>query len=229
MGEGGRVDRFGLYDHCKILLAAPPDVLRVNEKYLREYYIFNVLGMIITTNHRDALYLPSEDRRHYVAWSNSQTEEFSKAYWNEFWDWYHAGGFAHVAAYLHGYDLSGFDPKAPPRKTAAFWNMVDVNRGSEEAELADAIDALSNPNALTVLQLVEVAPGLDWLTDPKSRPAMAHRLGRCGYVRCRNPAADDGLWKINKRRQTIYVKAELDGTAQVMAAVAFANAPRTRK
>ena len=70
MGESGRVDRFGLYDHCKILLAAPPDVLRINEKYLREYYIFNCLGMVITTNHRDALYLPPEDRRHYVAWSN---------------------------------------------------------------------------------------------------------------------------------------------------------------
>ena len=49
---------------------APPDVLRVNEKFLREYYIFNVIGFIITTNHRtDGIYLPADDRRHYVAWS----------------------------------------------------------------------------------------------------------------------------------------------------------------
>ena len=46
---------------------------------------------------------------------------------------------------------------------------------------------------------------------------MPHRLARCGYVRCRNPNADDGLWKINKRRQTIYVKAALDGAAQAKA------------
>jgi hypothetical protein len=224
MGEIGRVDRFGLYDHCKILLAAPPDVLRINEKYLREYYIFNCLGMVITTNHRDAFYLPSEDRRHSIAWSNSQPDEFSKAYWSEFWGWYHAGGFEHVAAYLHEYDLSGFDPKAPPPKTAAFWNMVDTNRQPEEGELADAIDELENPDALTILQLVTVAPGLEWLTDPKARPAMLHRLGRCGYVRCRNPDADDGLWRINKRRQTIYVKAVLDGAEQTKAASLLAGA-----
>jgi hypothetical protein len=230
MGESGRVDRFGLYDHCKILLAAPPDVLRINEKYLREYYIFNCLGMVITTNHRDALYLPSEDRRHYVSWSNIQPEQFSARYWNEFWYWYQAGGFGHVAVYLHEYDLSGFDPKAPPAKTDAFGAMVDVNRGSEEAELADAIDDLSNPDALTILQLVAVAPGLDWLTDHKARAAMSHRLARCGYVRHRNPDAEDGLWKINKRRQTIYVKAALQGAAQAAAAAnLLANASAAAK
>ena len=49
---------------------APPDVLRVNEKHLKEYYVLNCLGLIITTNHQtDGLYLPADDRRHYVAWS----------------------------------------------------------------------------------------------------------------------------------------------------------------
>ena len=107
--------------------------------------------------------------------------------------------------------------------------MVDVNRGTEEAELADAIDDLGNPDALTILQLVAVAPGLDWLTDHKTRAAMPHRLARCGYVRCRNPNADDGLWKINKRRQTIYVKAALEGAAQAKAvANLLANAPAAK-
>ena len=54
-----RINRFTFYDHTKIYTAAPPDVLRVDEKFLREYYAFNVLGFLITTNHKtDGIYLP---------------------------------------------------------------------------------------------------------------------------------------------------------------------------
>jgi hypothetical protein len=60
----GDVDRFSLYDHTKIYTAAPPDVLRVDEKHLREHYVFNCLGFIVTTNHKtDGIYLPADDRR----------------------------------------------------------------------------------------------------------------------------------------------------------------------
>ena len=37
------------------MLVIPPNTLRVNEKYVREYYIFNVFGMVITSNYREAL------------------------------------------------------------------------------------------------------------------------------------------------------------------------------
>jgi hypothetical protein len=54
----GDVDRFKFYDHMKSYTAAPPDVLRVDEKHLREHSIFNVCGVIITTNHKmDGIYL----------------------------------------------------------------------------------------------------------------------------------------------------------------------------
>ena len=39
----GEIDRFAFYDHMKDYTAAPPDVLRVDEKHLREHYIFNLL------------------------------------------------------------------------------------------------------------------------------------------------------------------------------------------
>jgi hypothetical protein len=64
----GDVDRFAFYDHMKTYTAAPPDVLRVDEKNLREYNIFNVCGVVITTNHKtDGIFLPADDRRHFVA------------------------------------------------------------------------------------------------------------------------------------------------------------------
>jgi hypothetical protein len=34
----------------KVLTAAPPDTLRVDEKNLREHAVFNCTGVIITTN-----------------------------------------------------------------------------------------------------------------------------------------------------------------------------------
>ena len=40
----GEFNRFSFYDHTKIYAAAPPEVLRVNEKHLREHYVFNCLG-----------------------------------------------------------------------------------------------------------------------------------------------------------------------------------------
>jgi hypothetical protein len=221
VGESGRIDRFGLYDHTKVMLASPPEVLRVNEKYLREYYIFNCVGMVVTTNYRDALYLPRDDRRHYVAFSECSPEKYGKQHWTEFWAWYEDGGFADVAAYLHGFDLTNFDPKAPPPKTAAFWAMVEANSAPEEAELADALDALNRPKAFTLEQLSK-APGaaeLDWLFDPKARRSIPHRLECCGYLRHPNPQASDPYWIVGKKRQAIYVRADLDAKARTAAAM----------
>jgi hypothetical protein len=43
-------------------------------------------------------------------------------------------------------------------------------------------------------------------------------MGRCGYIPCRNPRADDGLWKINDRRQVLYAKEELSPEERLKAA-----------
>jgi hypothetical protein len=83
-GDLGDVDRFAFYDHLKAYTAAPPDVLRVDEKHLREYAVLNVCGVIITTNHKtDGIYLPIDDRRHYVTWSELTKEAFPDNYWHE--------------------------------------------------------------------------------------------------------------------------------------------------
>jgi hypothetical protein len=217
----GEVDRFSFYDRTKMYTASPPDVLRVDEKNLREYYVFNCLGFIVTTNHKtDGIYLPADDRRHYVAWSQRTKVDFPPQYWNELWGWYQAGGFGHVAAYLTEFDLVDFDAKAPPPKTAAFWDIVNASSAPEDGELADVLDALGNPDALTLRQLIEHAIGTeaaDWLTDRRNRRAVPHRMERCGYAPVRNPYADDGLWKFQDRRQVVYAKARLSLRDQIVA------------
>jgi hypothetical protein len=218
----GEVDRFKFYDHTKIYTAAPPDVLRVDEKHLREHYVFNVIGFIITTNYKtDGIYLPADDRRHYVAWSNSTKDDFAPDYWNGLWRWYHQeNGFGHVAAYLCELDLVDFDPKAPPAKTPAFWDIVAANNSPEDAELADVLEALDDPDAVTLLQLIEKAQGgtTDWLMDRRNRRAIPHRMERCGYSPVRNPTAADGLWKLKGGRQVIYARTTLSHDERVRAA-----------
>ena len=116
--------------------------------------------VIITTNHKaDGIYLPADDRRHFVAWSDLTKEDFPPDYWKTLWDWYERGGYGHVATYLAELDISAFNPKAPPPKTNAFWDIVDASRAPEEAELADAIDQLGNPEATTLTKISSAALG----------------------------------------------------------------------
>ena len=208
----GDYDRYALYEHIKPFTAAPPDTLRVDEKNLREYTVVNCVGVIITTNNRlDGIYLPADDRRHFVAWSALTKERFSSNYWRDLWAWYRNGGFGHVTAFLSQFDLSKFDPKAPPPKTPAFWSIVDANRSPEEAEFADVLDMLGHPPALTLRCIQDRAQGdfADWIRDRKNRRAIPHRMERCDYVPARNPDATDGLWKFNQKRQVIYACATL--------------------
>lgn len=217
----GEIDRFKFYDHTKIYTAAPPDVLRVNEKHLKEYYVLNCLGLIITTNHlTDGLFLPPDDRRHFIAWSNYHKEDFPADYWNELWGFYNNGGCEHVAAYLSELDLSGFDPKAPPPKTPAFWQIVDVNVAPEDGELSDVIEKLNDPETLVLADLIEAANAAmaEWILDRRHRRALPHRLERCGCVSVRNPYSKQGLWRVNGQRQMIYVRNDLSPERQLKAA-----------
>ncbi len=219
----GDVDRFAFYDHMKTYTAAPPDVLRVDEKHLREYAAFNVCGVIITTNHKtDGIYLPADDRRHYVAWSPVSREAFSDAYWSDLYRWYHDnGGIGHVAAYLRDLDLSDFNAKAPPPKTPAFWDIVSANSTPEDAELADALDQLGRPEATTIASIAFATSDQDFrlfLTDRRNSRKIPYRLEQCGYVAVRNSAVADGLFKVSGKRCVIYARHDLTPREQMTAA-----------
>jgi len=208
----GDMDRYRLYERLKVLAAAPPDVLRVDEKNRAEYMVPNVLGVVITSNHMDGIYLPGDDRRHYVAATELTKEDFTEAYWNGIYHWYeHEGGFEHVAAYLHALDLSGFNPKAPPPKTAAFRQVVDAGRAPEDAELADALDRLGWPDAVSLRDVARVADTgfAAWLGERKNRRQIPHRMHEVDYAPVRNDAAKDGRWKVEGKRQVLYAKRDL--------------------
>ena len=234
----GEYDRFKFYDHLKAYTAAPPDVLLVDEKNLREHSIFNCCGVIITTNHKtDGIYLPADDRRHFVAWSEYTKDDFPKEYWDNLYDWYRNGGNENVAAYLTELDIDDFNAKAPPPKTPAFWAIVDAGKAPEDAEIADVIDVLTRENGGELLEVItlddmamatESSDFHEWLRDRKNRRLIPHRMEACGYVPVRNDGAKYGRWVIGGKRRTIYAKADLTLREQVTAAKARAEkAPDT--
>jgi hypothetical protein len=201
-------------------------VLRVDEKFMQEHSIPNCCGVVITTNHKtNGIYLPADDRRHFVAWSErtKEDERFQNAYWNELWAYYANGGLQHVAAYLRQRNIVRFDPKAPPPKTPAFWAIVDASRPPEDAELADLLESLGKPVAVTLARILSAADGeiAAWLNDRKNRRVIPHRLESCGYAPVRNPEADDGLWKILGRRQAVYARDDLHLRDRISAARAL--------
>jgi hypothetical protein len=231
----GGVERFALYEHLKIYEAAPPAILLCNQKHLRPYSVPNVTGVIITTNHKtDGIALPADDRRHYVAWSDAKPTDFPDKYFANLFSWLESEGYRHCAAYLATRDISTFDPKAPPKKTSAFWDIVDAGRATEEAELADVVDSLAakwdadgnlvRPDTVTLDDIVEQARSkqmvdfCDWLRDRKNRRQIPYRLDTIGYVPVRNPAAEDGYWAVGGKRVAIYVKRTLSRRDQLKAA-----------
>jgi hypothetical protein len=181
--------------------------------------------MIVTTNHlTGGLYLPSDDRRHFVAWSEIQREEFPEQYWRDFWAWYKSGGIWDVVAYLRGLDLTGFDPKAPPPQSDAWWQIVNASAAPEDTELGDLIAKLGSPPVLTLEQLAEAAKDgrqydlLQDLTDRKRRRLIPSKLERCGYGAVRNPDRDDGLWWLKGHRVSFYGQRNLT-TRELISAV----------
>jgi hypothetical protein len=225
----GEVGRIGFYDHMKNIIAAPPSTIRIDRKHITEFVIPNIIGVIMTTNYKiGGIYLPPDDGRHHVCWSDV-TRAHSKLtdeYFSNYHAWCADGGNEAVAYYLLHHNIQHFNAKAPPRRTDAFWAMVDSNRAGETSEMADLLDRLGRPDAVTLDQLRVAAKQLPepdfaiWLCDRTKARVIPHRLAECAYDPVRNGDADDGLWAVptgemddkgkpRRKRMVIYARQGL--------------------
>ena len=95
----------------------------------------------------------------------------------------------------------------------------------------DVLDALSTetndgrkvkPSAITIDMIAaqpEASPSFEtWLRDRRNSRQIPHRMDSVGYVAVRNPAAESGLWTVQKRRTVIYAPRELSVRERIAAA-----------
>lgn len=175
--------------------------------------------------------------------SQSKKEDFEEQYWKGLWHFYEEeNGYAHVRAFLEKRDLSAFNPKAPPKRNDAFYAVLTTSEPAEEGEMADVIDAMGNPPAFTIQMAMSKATALApkdingkpdagsfafWLGDRKNRRRIRHRMDDCGYSPLRNKdVGGSGTWRVDGKRQMIYVKSSLSPEAQQKAAEDLADKPR---
>ncbi len=130
-------DRRALENRLKNLIAAPPEFIQCNKKNQPPVSVVNRGFVLCTSNERDAIALPSTDRRWFVIWSDCArmtTEEGIRL-----WAWYNAGGFAAVAGWLYRRDVAAFAAGATPPHTEAKSLLCEQSLNGAEAFLVDQI------------------------------------------------------------------------------------------
>ena len=143
----GDISRYAFYEHLKPYMAAPPDVLRVDQKtHPRTRRVQRLRRDPDDQLQDDGIYLPADDRRHFVCWSDAKKEDFTADYWTDLWSWYHHGGLQHVAAYLRTLDLRASIPRRRRRRLARSGTSSTPSRAPEDAELADVLDEMETRN-----------------------------------------------------------------------------------
>ncbi len=232
--DSGELNKYKFYEHTKAMFAAPPETRRIDEKNLGEYHIPNVALYVITTNSaKGSLHIPVSDGRYYVASSSiaSREEIDHDGYFEKLYRWlYEDGGREAVADYLMTLDVSGFDPKRPPQRTQAWWNVVSASNTEEDVALADALDKLRWPDVITLEELTRRMPGFE-VDTRNAMKALVHRLDRLerAYVIAANTDAEDGRWKVGSRKVTYYVRRELTMPDRMKAVKAKIRADKNRR
>lgn len=215
LGDG---DRYKFYESCKRFIAAPPDTLPCNRKYMASYNVPNVMAVVITSNHKlSGLYIDPDDRRHYIAWSTA--EKRPATYFDYLWAWMLGGGKQAVMGYLLRLDISDFNPKAPPPKTEAWHQIVAANANPEESALSDALEDAEG-NRIQIATVREIVAAAQFrghlelavtLSDRKNGRKIPHLLERIGLEALPNPyAKSDGRWRLKDgQKDTLYVDRKL--------------------
>ena len=121
--------------------------VRINVKNRKSYVVRDCANYYFTSNHEDAVYLESGDRRVFV--HHADVKPLPQRDYSEFQRWLKLGGTARLFHYfLHEVDFGDFDPAARAPATKAKAEMEAASRGDAEdwcAQLAADPDSVLDP------------------------------------------------------------------------------------
>ncbi len=120
-------NRGEMANKLKPLLAAPPHVVSINQKNVKQYDIPNIQNWIMFTNHADAISIEATDRRYWIHKCLLESPR-EPAYYTRLHRWYDAGGVEKVAGWLSQRDIASFNPNAAPPNTEAKRDMLEQSQ-----------------------------------------------------------------------------------------------------
>ena len=216
----GDINRYAFYDHMKTILATPPDVIRVNGKYIPQHYVVNVAGVIYTTNHRfDGVYLPPDDRRTYVAWSEIRRQTSSRgsgrasgagtgpAGWRT-WSrtWRNTTSRSSTRRRRRGRPRRSGRSSASERRRRNPNSPTSSTPWAAKEKAQDADGKPCGPVVTTLARVMGQGPGrpVRMAERPQEPPRDTPQVRGCGYAAVRNatPRTGCGLSEAGGRRST---------------------------
>jgi hypothetical protein len=208
-----------LYERLKMLTAAPPNWITMNGKYQRKRTVRNLMRIIITTNDPLALYVPENDRRLHFANSRVNSKWAGEDYFTQLHNYYEAGGYAHVYAYLLQRDISKFNPKVKPESNTTHKSIVASWNSPIHDPLSDVLDDLGWPivffgNELLLSDVAAFDNRDEVKVLLKSSRKLASMMSRHGYEMMQSPNREQGWrWQMGKKfkARVAFVRRDFDG------------------
>jgi len=199
------------YNLLKPILAAPPEMLAMNEKYINTIYIRNLCHVILTTNDPLTMYIPIEDRRLFVMTSPLPDPKlnsvFPASYFEKFHTYLNSGGTGAVIHWLMERDISKFCPTQPPPMTAGKDAIIGSSTTVRYTAVDEVVDNFldhlfkgAKPDVIFAFDLLQFANQSDYFDDADKVAGMLKgrtlhfKMNERGYDMVKNPAVRSGEW-----------------------------------
>jgi hypothetical protein len=215
------------YNALKPLLAAPPEMLLSNAKYLTPIPVRNLCRVVLTTNSPLSVHMPEDDRRLFILTSGMERNDFGEGYFKELYTWLNKqGGMDAVISWLLKRDISGFEASAPPPMTEGKDQMVQTTSEYRRNMVDDLIEALAEQmgelKVVFAQDLLAFAAHANLFDDVNEVKAALHlKLDDRGYVGIKN---GHSMWKkgqfktrtafvhrsVPKNKRVALIKSELE-------------------
>lgn len=174
------------------------DTLLINAKNVPEFAIRNYANILACANHDDVASLDKDDRRMF-SWI-SQAEKQAPEYYSTLHAWFFEGeGKNIVLHFLLNRDLSAFNPKMAPPRTAARERLIANSQSEAENFLNDALESSSPPfltdlcTASEILQFLRVHQIR--CTDAEVRRFL-RQSGAISLGQCRVRGTRPNIWAV---------------------------------
>ena len=197
------------YNMLKPLLAAPPEMLPMSQKYANIIYVRNLAHVILTTNDPLTMYIPSSDRRLFVMTSPLPENGAGVAHFERIHSWLRDGGTDCVINWLLKRDISTLDHAAPPPMTTGKRAIIESAAQVRRTLVDDVIDAFNDAvggpcDVVFHRDLLEFVARSNLFDDVRAVTSQLNaknfhfKMADRGYELLRNPDATEwrnGAWR----------------------------------